>query len=202
MGYTFTHYDFDMDLFNYENLNTALTRLEIATDAAECHGGLSAVVATLGETGKPRWLSKVMPELVDAIEQGDALAIQADQVLTELYQATVEQLATGECTYILLLPDDEEDLALRAEALGHWCQGFLLGLQAAGFDNPRDLPEELAEIVRDLAEISQISLGGMQHDETEERAYTEIVEYLRVAVMAFSEEFLTRRPDNDGLMVH
>lgn len=191
-----------MDLFNYENLNTALTRLEIATDAAECHGGLSAMVATLGETGKPRWLSKVMPELVDAIEQGDALALEADQLLADLYQATVAQLATGEFTYTLLLPEDEEDLALRAEALAHWCQGFLLGLQAAGLDNPRDLPEELAEIVRDLVEISQISLGGLQQDEEEERAYTELVEYLRVAVMAFGEEFLTRRSASDGLTVH
>ena len=191
-----------MDLFNYENLNSALARVEIATDAAECHGSLSAVVAILGEMGKPRWLSKVMPELDEAVEQGDALAIEADQLLAELYQATLEQLGAGEFIYTLLLPDDEEDLMLRAEALGHWCQGFLLGLQAAGFDNPRDLPDELAEIMRDLTEISQISLGTMQNDEEDERAYTEVVEYLRVAVMAFSEEFLMRRADNEAQSLH
>ena len=32
----------------------------------------------------------------------------------------------------LMLPDDDESLEARVEALGTWCQGFVYGLAAGG----------------------------------------------------------------------
>ena len=178
-----------MTISSYEKLEDALYRIDLASNAAECHGAVSAMVCTMGEKGKDSFIDLALPELTDKLSQGDALAQEAQQIILDVYQQTTAQLLEGGFDYQLLLPDDEETLALRAQALGHWCQGFMMGLKWAGVTEAKSLPGDLAEIMVDIAEISKVGGDHLNETEEEEQSYAELVEYLRVGVMLFSEEF-------------
>ena len=93
----------------------------------------------------------------------------------------------------LLLPPDEEPLAVRTAALAEWCQGFLYGLGAGGIPDARRLEGDAGELVRDFAEISRASVGSSEDQEADENAYGELVEFVRVGVQLLFEELGSAR---------
>ena len=93
----------------------------------------------------------------------------------------------------VLLPGDEQPIDARATALGQWCQGFLYGLGTSAIDDVTRLPGEVGEIVRDLSEITRIGVDGSETLETNESAYAELVEFVRVGVQLLFEELAPYR---------
>ncbi len=187
-----------MSDFDYQSVTQALQRIAIPADAAEIHGAISAILCTQGEAGREHWLETVLPELPRAIAEGDALATAATQLLNDVFNEVASELATGEFAFTLLLPDDEQDLGERVAALGHWCQGFLLGLQAGGVTSANGLAVELAEVYQDFSEISQINSSELAADDDDEEAYAELYEYLKVGAILFYEEFQQPSPNEDS----
>ena len=98
----------------------------------------------------------------------------------------------------LLLPEDEQPIDARTAALAQWCQGFLYGLGAGAVPDASELPGEVGEIVRDLIEISRAGVDAAQDEESNEAAYAELVEFVRVGVQLLFEELAvaasSRRP--------
>ena len=93
----------------------------------------------------------------------------------------------------LLLPDDDDELDERTEALGDWCLGFVYGLAAGGLSEDSELPEDTRELLMDFIEISRASndVGELDDDsdeEEDEHAFVEIVEYVRTGVLLINEE--------------
>jgi len=187
---------------DYQSITNALQRLDTAADAAECHGAISAVVCLLGATGFDTWLAMHFPQLQAAAAQGDALAKEAQALLSALYQSVVDELGNGRFSYHLFMPMDDTTLEERADALGHWCQGFLLGLRYSGVTDTSRFSGELAEILADITEISQVSSVALDNTEEEERSYAELVEYLRVGVMLFNETLQSRKEPPGSKSVH
>jgi uncharacterized protein YgfB (UPF0149 family) len=89
---------------------------------------------------------------------------------------------------MLLLPDDEANMSVRAESLGFWCQGFLTGLGLAGLSTVSGLPDEVQDFLSDISHIARVGFDGDNPDEEDEVAYTDIVEYLRMGVMLINQE--------------
>jgi uncharacterized protein YgfB (UPF0149 family) len=87
-----------------------------------------------------------------------------------------------------LLPDDDAPLEDRVEALGAWCQGFLYGYGSATEGRRTPPTGDVAEVLTDLAEISRGGATGLDTEEVEEGAYTELVEFLRVGVQTIYDE--------------
>lgn len=191
-----------MSEFDYQQITDSLERLEIAADAAECHGAISAVVCMSGENGLPSWLDSHFPEIEPAIADGNALAGEAKRLLSDLYLHVAQQLQNGEFDYDLLMPDEDEGIDLRTQSLAHWCQGFLLGLRHSGVTDVGKFSGELAEILQDITDISQVSGEAMENTEEEEQSYTELVEYLRVGVMLFFETLQSQGTGNQTTTVH
>ena len=102
---------------------------------------------------------------------------------------TLAQINDPSCDFQLFLPDDEEDLRERVEALTAWCQGFVYGLAVGGLSDIKDLPEDTMELIKDIIEISKAE-SDRESDPTEEdeQAYVEIVEYIRTGTLLISEE--------------
>ena len=96
-------------------------------------------------------------------------------------------------SFEVLLPGDEQPIAARATALGQWCQGFLYGLGTSAIDDVTRLPGEVGEIVRDLSEITRIGVDGSESLESNEDAYAELVEFVRVGVQLLFEELAPYR---------
>ena len=82
--------------------------------------------------------------------------------------------------------DDDAALDERVMALGEWCQGFLFGLGQSGLSNETQLTTEIADVLRDLAAVAQVGLNETAEDD--EVSYSELVEYVRVAVLLVEAE--------------
>lgn len=96
------------------------------------------------------------------------------------------------------LPDDETDIALRAEAIGRWCQGFLYGMAVRGLKEIADLPADVREILEDFSQISRADHESGDDDEQAEAALVELVEYSRVGVQLVFD--LLNPPAKAGVM--
>ncbi|MBV8342076.1 MAG: UPF0149 family protein, partial [Gammaproteobacteria bacterium] len=133
------------------------------------------------------WLREILPEGRAAPESAAALE--------GLFSATSAALLQPDMELELVLPDDEQPIDVRTAALAQWCQGFLYGLGAGGITDAAELPGDAAEIVRDFTEISRAAVDATQGEESNEAAYAELVEFVRVGVQLLFEELaVLRRP--------
>ena len=120
-----------------------------------------------------------------------AKAATVAEKLDTLYQSTFWQLTERLSEFMPLVPDDETDAAARTEAMAHWCEGFLHGLVSA--DHAQELKERLgaeplSDIIKDMLLITQAGIDEESDDESNEAAYAEIIEYIRVAAQLAYEE--------------
>lgn len=103
----------------------------------------------------------------------------------------------------LLLPDDEQPLKLRIQAVAAWAQGFLAGLGEGGFS--LDKNKDVQEILEDFQAIAQLQEPeDEQSEESDEKAFFEIVEYIRMAVLSFYTDVVIathiEHPKSKGLL--
>ena len=71
--------------------------------------------------------------------------------------------------------------------------GFLYGLGTGHISDLEALNGDVGEIVRDFTEISRASGDDADADESNEQAYAELVEFIRVAAQVVFEELLPLR---------
>ena len=74
-----------------------------------------------------------------------------------------------------------------------WCSGFLYGLGTGQISDLGALTGDVGEIVRDFTEISRATGDDADADESNEQAYAELVEFIRVAAQVVFEELLPLR---------
>ena len=170
---------------DYAHIQELLAREHSLADAAEAHGTLAGCLCGAAGYRLEDWLREILPE-------GRASAATA-AALGELYAATAGALRQPDMQFELLLPEDGAALGERTEALAHWCQGFLYGLGAGSIPDASELPGEVGEIVRDLIEISRAGVEGEVQNESNENAYAELVEFVRVGVQLLFEELAEAR---------
>jgi len=180
-------------------ITAALERLESDTGAAESHGAMAGLLCSAGRMEKARWLKRLFP----GIESGDLLAREAIDVLARLYDETARQLDDAVLDFQLLLPDDDEPMDERIEALAEWCQGFLLGMSEGGMKDLAGLPADSGEVMRDLVEIARAGSYDLSGGEEDEVAYNELLEYVRTGVLLINEELNpTQAPPQDNVTLH
>ncbi len=169
-------------MFDFDSVQNALEKLQSVTDAAEAHGTLCGLM--LGQKGLIQWI-KVTLEVVP--EQSDLLAQEYLQLLEEVFDHTRQQLYSDDMALELLLPDDNDEFAIRLLGLAGWCQGFLYGLALNGEALVARLSEQGRECLEDLLEISQLGHDEEETDETEV-VFSEIVEHVRMSVIFMNED--------------
>lgn len=172
---------------DHNALNDVLKRCGATWDAAQTHGLLSGRLAVAGANSGFDWLAQIL----EGTDPDDALRTECEEVLGALFEATYRQLAERLSGFEPVLPDDEESTATRATALAQWCEGFLHGLVCA--DHGAELKhrlgtEPLADIIRDMLQITRASAEDDTAIESDEAAYVELVEYVRVATQLAYEE--------------
>ena len=172
---------------HHDTLNDALRRCGASWDAAQCHGLLTSRLAIAGTEAGFAWFQQVL----EGAETADASREDCERMLTALFNATHRQLSERLSEFAPLLPDDSDSTAIRAEALGHWCEGYLHGLVSVDHGEAlkkRLGQEPLADIIKDMLQITRASAEDGD-EESNEIAYAELVEYLRVAAQLTYEEF-------------
>ncbi len=171
----------------HDDLEDALKRCGSNWDAAQTHGLLTGRLSSVGVPAAPDWLLQVL----DGVDDNNALRGECQQLLDTVYQTTYWQLSERLSDFEPLLPDDVEDVATRTLGLARWCEGFLRGLVSAEHgDGLRERlgAEPLSDIIRDLLQITRAGVDETADEEDNESAYTELVEYVRVAAQLSYEE--------------
>src|SRR5882757_2635352 len=181
---------------SYTEIQRVLTDERSMTDAAEAHGTLAGCLCAAVGYRFEDWLLEILPE-------GRAHPL-ANAALRELYLETSGALEGSDMEFDLLLPEDEASLDTRTVALAQWCQGFLYGLGGSAIPDAGGLPGEIGEIVRDLTEITRVGVDSGQSEESNESAYAELVEFVRVGVQLVFEELgpLRDSPSSPGAPLH
>jgi len=166
---------------------------------AECHAVACGLLVR-----KHSALGNAYLDLLAALqvvsEPGPALR----EALLELYAVAAEQLDDEQLRFGIWLPDDDEPLERRTDALAQWCSGFLAALGSGMEGQLETLSAEAGEALADLAEIARADAGDEEPEaaavaEDEEQAYAEIVEYIRVVVLMLREDL---RGPFDGESIH
>ena len=180
---------------HYDDLDDLLRRCGATWDAAQAHGLLSGRLAVGGAASGFDWLSKVL----QGTDAGDAPCEECAGVLTSLFEDTYRRLAERQSEFEPLLPDDDDATSIRAAALARWCEGYLHGLVSFDTDEAvkeRLAAEPIADIIKDFLQITRADADDDSDDATNETAYAELVEYLRVASQLVYEELADLRETN------
>ena len=91
----------------------------------------------------------------------------------QLYTVTLESLQDEEFLFHPLLPDDDDDIALRTESLASWCRGFLTGFAyrlPRGTRSGMALSPETGEVLRDIAAMAEAAVDDKDLRKNRKRA--------------------------------
>ncbi|KDE41110.1 putative conserved exported protein precursor [Nitrincola lacisaponensis] len=161
---------------------------------AELHGLMTGQLSA-GARFDSDTLLRVLCELMNVghLEQeGSQLA------LLELYQVTLSQLQDEELGFRLLLPDDDQAISQRVDALSSWCSGFLAGFGMYLGDH--SMSDTLREGLQDFSEIAQVSSDPAELNDDDEAGLLELQEYVRMAALyMFAECNPGSEPDPEAM---
>jgi yecA family protein len=193
-----------MDLSTeYFSLSELLSQSGSPLLLAELHGGLCGVICAGGRDAGASWLDDVL----DDCTAGPSTLAELAQRLGSLADSTWQTL-NGTCLeFEPLLPGDDSAVDMRADALALWCHGFLAGLVVGGVDlvgGSDRVSDEMAELVRDFAEISKAGAdaGEIEDEEVGARALTELVEFVRVGAQYCFEEMMANSDATPKRTIH
>jgi len=182
----------------FNDIADAFVRANLMGSPAELHGLLCGRIGGGEQLSEDELVATVAEFLDVAPERVEDLG----DMLPELYRFSVGQISSSGFEFSPLLPDDDFSLNERLASLGEWCQGFLFGLGNSGLSVETELTGDIADALGDLASISHV--GGLEDEndaEEDEVSYSELVEYVRVAVLLIYAE-LNVTEDNGSRTIH
>jgi len=177
----------------YENVFSALSKVKASTSPSEAHGLLCGIICGFGDEEENLLFNKFF-----GLDESDELF----GYLCDVYKATSEQLKSTELNFDLLLPEDEEPLPNRVDALREWCQGFLIGLETVEFQEDENQSLEAEEALMDLTEFSVMEFSPVGDQNEDEEAYQEILEFVKVAVLLLYTEYVLMPLKTDDEVLH
>ncbi len=179
---------------DFFTLNELLLNLGAVCSPSELQGVLCGRVSGGDTPLEGAWLDDVMTfmdiEHVTLEEDHKAL-------LSGLYADTRRLMDDVNFGFSPLLPTDESTIERRAQELGSWCEGFLHGLGTSGLGGDATLAPDVADALRDLAQITQISVDEDDDVNENEAYWSELVEYVKVAVLTIYTELSSTSSDKN-----
>jgi hypothetical protein len=168
---------------SFDDITEILARAGVDVSPAELQGFLCGHLCT-GSRDHNSWLRHATG-LLDAGE----LTPELKTLLISLFDKNENFIKEADFEFQLLLPDEDEELALRVLFVGQWCQGFLTSF-GLGCNDERahQLSDDAKSALADFVAIAQINDEEIDDDNTAEADYTEITEYVRMAVLSLAME--------------
>lgn len=120
-----------------------------------------------------------------ALQVGDWSSKQILDQLGPALDTLRNELDSPEMRFQPLLPSEDRPLAERTRCLAHWCSGFLTGF---GAGQPTIRSDDAREALQMVEQIARAVTDDSADQESEESAYVELVEFVRVAVLLLREE--------------
>lgn len=186
-------------ILSFDQLNDLLRSADSMTETPEAHGTLCGIICLSGKTGLGNWLSLLFEEL----DSDNSRLQESQRILKQHYEMTLEVLASPNYDLNILVHSDDTALDIRVGDLSLWCQGFLYGLSIAGLTDLKSLPVDAQEILQDMSDISKVGYSQEDDDnESNEAAFAEIIEYMRVGAYIVFNTFNGNNSIPDSKTVH
>jgi hypothetical protein len=161
----------------YKACNAIFVQIDAELSAAEAHGMATGMLCANEQTESAAWLAELLHNANPVINENKIL-------LTRLFEETRRLLASDEFEFDLFLPEDDTSLVEQVEALKSWCRGFLFGVGSGA--SALSWSKDAREILKDITEFTKLDVNV--EGEEDERAFVEITEYLRSAVLLLRDE--------------
>ena len=161
----------------YKACNAIIVQSDADLSAAEAHGMATGMLCVNDQADSAAWLAELFHNASPVLD-GDK------NVLVRLFEETRRLLSSDEFEFDLFLPEEDAPLSEQVEALIGWCRGFLFGVGSGA--STSNWPKEVREILKDITEFTKLDVNA--EGEEDERALTEITEYLRSAVLLLRDE--------------
>ena len=161
----------------YKACNAIFVQIDAELSAAEAHGVATGMLCINEQTESAAWLAELLHNANPVINENKIL-------LTRLFEETRRLLASDEFEFDLFLPEDDTSLVEQVEALKSWCRGFLFGVGSGA--SALSWSKDAREILKDITEFTKLDVNV--EGEEDERAFVEITEYLRSAVLLLRDE--------------
>lgn len=170
------------DMSVFLDFQHELAAHDIDLHPSELHGMLVGFICgAKSETGPSQrralyssWLDSQVPDDLAAL-------------LEAAYTSTLDNLDEyADFEFRLLVPDDEEPISVRANAIARWCGGFLSGLGESGRQIDTD-QGDVKEVLTDLSRIAAIT-DEIPDGEENEEDLTQIEEFVRVSTLLIFAE--------------
>jgi len=182
------------DIIQFSKVEHVLQQLNCNLHPSEVHGLMCGLVSVEN-------IDKAYNHLKDYLyKESQYELLEDEEALFNQYLLIVyNQLSAHDFSLSLLLPDDDEPLQDRVNALALWCQGFLTGLSLVHrtvYENDKrgkHIAKSIQEVSLDFARIGDLQSHYLESDELihideDEVAYTELVEYTRMAILTLFME--------------
>lgn len=187
-------------LFDYDDWTHKLDQNAMMASAAELHG----LIAGMLSAGMQADAGMMLPVLHDFLNDGQAVNAELKGQIGLLIAETSSQLKDEELGFALLLPNDDEALPERLEALVEWTQSFLVGF-AISQHNLSVCSADVREAIEQLTEVTRIDVYTQDDssDAENEESYFLVLEHVRVLVMTcfneVGEKFASEKVPNATL---
>src|SRR6202049_4035051 len=145
----------------FKDFEDVLAAAGSLADAAEAHGSLCGALCSMSPFRMQDWVNEILPD-------GAALSDESAAMIERVFTATATSFGEHGMEFAPLLPDDEQPLNGRANALALWCTGFLYGLGTGQICDLDALNGDVGEIVRDFTEISRATGDDRSEEHTSE----------------------------------
>ena len=157
--------------------------MNLTVDAAEAHGWLCGALCARKDYDARQWLADL------AADAGvEAVVPAPDDALRRLPELTLEALRSPEFEFAPLLPVEHAPLRDRVAALAAWSGGFLYGVGTGVSSQAIEKAGDVAEYLRDLADIARVELEPERNTDAGEGDFAELFEFVRAgAQLTFDE---------------
>lgn len=169
--------------FDIDEVQLQLQEQKATCAAEQFHGYLCGLLASGKRLNAEKWLEQAA-EWMEVPK--DQFAGPFESWLFAFYEFALTALSEMEEMFTPLM-DEDAYLRSAAEALALWCESFIFGI-GHGLSNEQMAEGEVAEIFSDLSAISQLEVPE-DPDESDQEAFMEVYEFVRVAVMNIHLQF-------------
>jgi uncharacterized protein YgfB (UPF0149 family) len=181
----------------YQNVVDVLDCQHRSAFPAEFHGYMCGIICGGNYTENEAGFRMV----IDMLQDEGLLSTGSKEIAAKLMLGTFHQLHDMNCDFKLFLPDDDQSINLRSQALAAWCQNFLSGLGLSGINNKKLQQDDINEAIFDIVEIAKLKCDDLldEKDEHDEMEFMQLVEYVRVvALLIYTENIV---PNNQAIEI-
>ena len=182
---------------DFATVQAILTSENVKMHAAEVHGVITGLISA----GYIFEDSDYIIVVNDMLNNAEGFPKAVKQTLKTMFNEIWHNILDDSYSFQIMLPDDDDSIMERANALGHWVQGFNLGFGLQQ-KNKTKLSEDVQEVLNDFVDIANLS-DDLEEDEDTEQAYFEIAEYVRIsALLCFTELGVPPESTNKSKTLH